>query len=328
MDLVVLPQHWAAILSIIIMIGAIIFAFIKKTMVSYALIISNIIIFIITMIFYEELVYGISAGLPYAGLGFRSIYLTEANSPQIYTIFTSMFIHGGFPHIFGNMLIFFLIGIPFEQRVGAKKFLVIYLLAGMIGTLTHAFLNIDSSIPLIGASGAIFGIMGAFAASYPNDKVHVPIGFIVAFLVKIRVIYAVAFYAAIETLVIWWESQAGPLSNTAHFAHIGGLIGGAILAWILIRNQPKHDKKGETIYYDSYVQNRPRKIDTSTLRTLANTPELKDMLNRIENEDVPQVKDLWIEHFIEKAVCPKCGSRLNHFNQKIWCDKCGFKTKY
>jgi len=323
MDIIVLPQHWSAIICVSLMIGAIIFAFIKKTMVSYALIISNIIIFLITNIFYNQLV-APSIYLDfvdYAGLGFRPIYLQIEYIPQFYTLFTSMFIHGDFTHILFNMLIFLLIGIPFEQRVGRKNFIIIYILAGICGTIIHSLFNFGSEITLIGASGAIFGIMGAFAYSYPNDRIYLPVFFI---LMKIKVLYGVIIFSLLETFYIFISIN----DQTAHLAHIGGLIGGAVFAAIFIRGQPKHDKKGDTIFYDSYVQNRPRKIDINTLRQFATTPELKDMLDRIENEDVLQVKDLWIEHFIEKAVCPKCGSDLNHFNQKIWCEKCGFKTKY
>lgn len=328
MEIVIQPQHWSAILCIALMIGGLIFSYIKKISVTFTLIGINVAVFIITLIFYKEVVFGTSANLPYAGLGFRSIYLTSEKFPQIYTLFTSMFIHGGFAHILGNMFILLLIGLPFEQRVGWKNFLIIYFITGICGALVHSFLDLGSNIPLIGASGAIFGIMGAFAFSYPRDKVHVPIGYFIAFLVRLRVMYAVAFYALLETLVIWWESQSGTLSNTAHYAHIGGLISGFILAAILLRGRKTHTTRGETIYYDSYNPQRPSKIDFSSLRKLAITPELKQMLRKVEQEDVPQVRDIWLDHFLEKTVCPRCGNNLNHFNGKIWCKRCGFKTKY
>ena len=323
MDIALLPQHWAAILCIAIMTGAIVFGIIRKLLMVYVLIVSNVIIFILTMLYYTEIVHGVENGIQlYAGLGFRSIYLTTEYFPQIYTLFTSMFIHGGFFHIFGNMIIFFFIGLPFEQRIGWKKFLIIYIITGFCGALTHSILNLGSAIPLIGASGAIFGIMGAFAFSYPRDEVIMPIGIGIMFLTKIKVMYAVIFFAALETVIVWFDVA----DQTAHFAHLGGLISGAILAVLILRKQKTHDKMGQTVYYDSYAPQKPSKKDFSELRKLATTPELKETLKKIENETVPQVQDVWIEHFFEKAICPKCGKPLHRLGNKVWCEYCGFRT--
>ena len=328
MDLIVLPQHWSAILCILIMVGVIVFAVVKKWMMVYGLIIANLIVFVVTLIFENQIVYGLSSGsFVYAGLGFRSIYLNVELSPQLYTLFTSMFIHGGFVHIFGNMLVLFFVGVPFEERVGWKKFLLIYLLTGIIGALTHSALNPNSPIPLIGASGAIFGIMGAFAFSYPRDEVvmPIPVGFFMV-IRRIKVVYAVLIFAAFETFIVFLGVQ----DNTAHLAHLGGLLGGFLLAALLIRKRDKDISSAgfQTTYYDSYIPEKPKRFDYSNLRSLATTPELRDVLKRIENETVPQVREIWLEHFVEKTRCPRCGGPLYHFNHKIWCEKCGFKIKY
>jgi hypothetical protein len=146
------------------------------------------------------------------------------------------------------------------------------------------------------------------------------------FLTRIKVIYAVIFFAAIETIVVWLDVQ----DSTAHFAHLGGLVGGFILAAILIKKVKKRSDTGsfQTIYYDSNISPKTPEINISNLKKLANTPELKEMLKKIENETVPQVRDVWIEHFFDKTVCPKCKNNLNHFNNRVWCEKCGFKTNY
>ena len=329
MDLILLPQHWASILAICVMIGSLVIARVKKWMITFALIFANIMVFVITLIFYDQTVYGLSHGLvKYAGLGFRPIYLSVRYSPQVYTLFTSMFVHGGFLHIFGNMLIFLFIGIPFEQRVGWKKFLIIYLMSGVFGAITHSILNLGSASPLIGASGAIFGIMGAFAFSYPYDKVvlPIPIGMIMVFR-NIRVIYAVLIFAAMETL---FAVLNNPTDTIAHFAHLGGLAGGVVLSMLLIKNSfysktgGKHDERP----YDLFDLPKPKKIDFDKLQELAVSPYLENMLTRIENETVPQVRDIWLEHFFEKTRCPRCGSKLNHFDGKTWCDNCGYSLKY
>jgi len=322
MDITLFPQHWISILCFFIMIGALVIAYIKKLMLTYTLIIVNIIIFIVTLFFENEIIYGIG---DYPGLGFRSIYLNLEYSPQLYTLFTSMFIHGGFAHIFGNMFVFFFIGTALEERVGLKKFMIIYLIAGVCGAITQALVNLNSIIPMIGASGAIFGIMGALAYAYPRDEVVMPIGIGIMFLTRIKVIYAVIFFAAIETIVVWLDVQ----DSTAHFAHLGGLVGGFILAAILIKKVKKSNTGSfKTIYYDSNISPKPHEINISNLKKLANTPELKEMLKKIENETVPQVRDVWLEHFFDKIVCPKCKNNLNHFDNRVWCEKCGFRTNY
>ena len=303
------------------MIGALVVAYLKKLMMTYALIIANFIVFILTVIFQDDII----GSMHYVGLGFRPIYLSVEYSPQLYTLFTSMFVHAGFAHIFGNMLVFFFMGIAFEQRIGWKRFLIIYLITGVCGALTHSLFNLNSNTILIGASGAIFGILGAFAYSYPRDEVvmPIPLGIIMIFR-RIKVVYAALIFAAIETVIVMFDVQ----DNTAHLAHIGGLISGIILAVLLVGDRGTNKNPHETIYYDSYAPLKPKKINFSNLKKLAITPELKEELNRIENETVPQVKEIWLEHFLERIKCPSCGEPLNYFDKRIWCEKCGFRTNY
>ncbi len=323
MELTVIPIEPISVIAIAIMVGTLVVAYLKKWMITYALIIANVIVFILTLLFQYQNPFG-NISMLVVNLGFRPEYLSVEQIPQLYTLFTSMFIHGGFLHLFGNMFIFFFIGMAFEQRVGWKNFLIIYLLAGVCGTLTHSLVNLGSVTVLIGASGAIFGIMGAFAFSYPHDEVVMPIGIGLMFITRIKVIYAVIFFAAIETIIVWLDVQ----DTTAHFAHLGGLIGGFILAALLLRKRKTHTERGQTIYYDSFAPQRGKKIDFTTLRKLATTAELKQMLEKIEAETIPQNRDIWLEHFLEKTICPKCSNPLNHFDRKIWCEHCGYTTTY
>jgi len=324
MDIVV--PSMLSLICICIIIGAIVFAYYKKFMMTYALLIANFIIFVITIID-PRVIYE---------LGFRPMYLSLEYLPQLYTLFTSMFLHGGFAHILGNMIVFLFMGMAFEQRIGWKNLLVIYLITGVCGALTHSILSLlDPTSPpstiLIGASGAIFGILGAFAYSYPRDEVvmPIPLGIIMVFR-RIKVIYAALIFAAMETIIVWWETQSGIQSNTAHFAHLGGLLSGVVLATIIIGKQGEKTKQyaATAVYSDPSQVPKKKKINFSDLRKLAITPELKEMLNRIENETVLQVRDIWLEHFLEKTTCPICGKPLNHFNRKIWCEDNHIRMEY
>ena len=293
-------------------------------MVTYALLIANFIIFVITIL-YPQVIYE---------LGFRPIYLSLEQLPQLYTLFTSMFLHGGFPHIIGNMIVFLFMGMAFEQRIGMKNLLGIYLITGVCGAITHSlvsFLDPTSSptTVLIGASGAIFGILGAFAYSYPRDEVvmPIPLGIIMIFR-RIKVMYAAILFAVMETVIVMFFSGAS--DNTAHFAHFGGLISGVFLAALIIGKQGEKTKQYQAtaVYSDLSTIPKKKKINFSTLRKLAITPELREMLNRIENETVLQVRDIWLEHFLEKTTCPICSKPLSHSNRKIWCEDNHIKMEY
>ncbi len=328
MDLIINQIHPASMIAIAVMIGGLVIAYMKKWMMTYALIITNFIVFVLSFLFMIQTPSG-SISWVVVDLGFRPAFLSVSQIPQLYTLFTSMFVHSGFLHIFGNMLVFFFIGMAFEQRVGWSKFLFIYLLTGLCGTLTHSVFNLGSTIPLVGASGAIFGIMGAFAFSYPRDEVvmPIPLGFIMV-LRRIKVVYAVLIFAAIETVIV----LVGTQSNTAHLAHLGGLVGGVIIAALILKREGQQTIQDSTgnikIVQQNYNELNPPRYQLSNLEPLATTPELRSMLDRIKQETVPQVKDIWIDHLIEKASCPRCRHSLNHVNRKIWCEQCGFKTNY
>jgi len=293
-------------------------------MMTYAIIIANFVVFIPSLIFSNEII---------NELAFKPVYLSFERLPQIYTLFTSMFLHSTVDpfHIIFNTIMFVLIAPSFENRIGAKKFLLIYLTTGVFAAISHALLApiipslthipFNPYIGLIGASGAISGILGAYTFAFPKDKVYFP----VYIIIKMSVLYAGLIFLSIQTFYLF----LGADPHIAYLAHIGGFISGIIIAALLIRNKKvESDTSTVTVSYDSYTPQKPGKINFSSLRGLATTPELREILNRIENETVPQVRDIWLEHFIEKTKCPKCGKTLNHFNKDIWCENCGFKTRY
>jgi hypothetical protein len=171
--------------------------------------------------------------------------------------------------------------------------------------------------------------MGAFAYSYPRDEIVMPVPIGIMFITRIKVMYAVVIFAILETVIVFYESQYQIQSSTAHFAHLGGLVSGFIIAAILIKRRKVDDSVPlKTTYYDSGFSPKPSKVDISSLKKYAITSELKEMLSKIESETVPQVRDVWLEHFLEKAICPKCKKPLNHFDGKIWCEYCGFRDSY
>ena len=319
MDIMIQVLSPVSIAIIAFIIATLTIAYYKKWMMTFAIIIISFVIYVISL-FYNTVI---------SDLAFKPIYLTIKQIPQIYTLFTSMFLHSvrDYFHILFNMFMFLLIAPNFENRIGAKKFLAIYIITGICAALFHALLaplltsNFNPNTGLIGASGAISGVLGAYAAAYPKDKVFFP----VFLIIRMPVLIAGIIFLSMQTFFIF----AGGDPHVAYLAHVGGFVAGIIIATLVIR------RKGPGLYEQVPIEKRiydsdtpRRKTNISNLRKLADTKELNDILDKIENENVPQVKDIWLEHFLEKAVCPKCKSNLKHFNGKVWCDKCGFKSKY
>ncbi|RRQ20967.1 rhomboid family intramembrane serine protease [Thiohalobacter thiocyanaticus] len=148
--------------------------------------------------------------------------------PAELTLFTSMFMHGGWMHIIGNMLYLWIFGNNVEDAMGHVRFIVFYLVCGLVAVLAHALPGPESTVPMIGASGAISGVLGAYLLLYPHARVLVaiPFGFIIQ-----------TFYLpAVAVLGLWFVIQllssattAGEGGGVAWGAHIGGFVAGMLL---------------------------------------------------------------------------------------------------
>ena len=146
------------------------------------------------------------------------LYSPDSPYFEPYQLVTHMFLHGGFLHIAFNMYALWLFGSMLERQWGPKKFLIFYLVCGLAAGVAQMLLV--SGGPAIGASGAIMGLLAAFAYTYPNIEFYIiPIPF------AIKAKYLVAVYAAIDIFGGFSNSQ----DNVAHFAHLGGLVMGFIL---------------------------------------------------------------------------------------------------
>ena len=157
--------------------------------------------------------------------------------PSYVTIFSSMFMHGGFMHLIGNMLYMWIFADNIEDNLGPNKFIIFYLLSGIGAAMTQVFMDTHSQVPMVGASGAIGGVLGAYLINHPNAKVLVliPFGFF-SQLIKIRALYVLGFW-----FILQFISSGG---GVAYAAHIGGFVSGMIL--ILFFNK-KYRKKNKII---------------------------------------------------------------------------------
>jgi membrane associated rhomboid family serine protease len=153
-----------------------------------------------------------------------------------FTPLTSMFLHGGWLHLIGNMWFLWVFGNNVEDSMGHGRFLVFYLVCGLSAALLQTYLNPASPIPMVGASGAIGGIMGAYIVLYPRVRVHMLI-FLGFFITRISVpAFLMLGYWFLLQLLGGWTDLGSSVGGTAFWAHVGGFAAGALL--ILVFRNP------------------------------------------------------------------------------------------
>ena len=163
---------------------------------------------------------------------------------NLISVFTSMFLHGGWAHFLGNMLFLWIFGDNVEDRLGHVRFVVFYLLCGAAAVVAHVFMNPASTVPTIGASGAIAGVMGAYFVLYPHSRVLA--------LVPLFIVFEIVEVPAILFLGIWFLMQffygVGSLGTgtgveaggVAFWAHIAGFVAG--MAGVLVLRKPSRSR--------------------------------------------------------------------------------------
>ena len=167
-------------------------------------------------------------------------------TPWWVSLFTSMFMHGGILHILGNMLFLWVFGNNIEDRFGRLRFVLFYLLAGLVAVYAQALIDPSSTAPTIGASGAIAGVLGAYAVLYPRARVLTLI-FIIFFVTLIEI-------PALILLAVWFILQFLPAlgqvavepgggGGVAYFAHVGGFVFGLAVAAVILSTTGRRDEQ-------------------------------------------------------------------------------------
>jgi membrane associated rhomboid family serine protease len=180
----------------------------------------------------ERTIYALGV-IPAVLLGERSLPPEAAWTPPIFTLVSSMFLHGGWMHLIGNMLYLWIFGNNVEDAMGHVRFIVFYLVCGVAAALAQTASDPASTVPMVGASGAIGGVLGAYLVLHPKARVLVliPLG------IFSRLIYVPAFLV----LGLWFVLQivSAPMAQqgggVAYWAHIGGFAAGAALIFVFRR---------------------------------------------------------------------------------------------
>jgi membrane associated rhomboid family serine protease len=193
--------------------------------VTYVLVALNILVFFIELIAGDVFIVTWS---------FVPSRFLASPASEFVTIFTSMFMHGGWLHIAGNMLYLWIFGDNVEDRFGHLRFLGFYLICGVVALFTQLAFSMESIIPILGASGAIAGVLGAYVLLFPRRRVVVLLGFLVVPMPALAVIgfwMVLQFFNGIGSII--YSADTG---GVAYMAHIGGFIAGVVLA-ILLRGK-------------------------------------------------------------------------------------------
>lgn len=165
-----------------------------------------------------------------------------SNGQDYFTLLTSMFLHGGLMHLGGNMLFLWIFADNVEASVGSKVFLVVYLLSGLAAHFGQIWFNPQSQIPMVGASGALAGIMGAYLVMFPRSQVR---GYLFVFRVALPAFAFLIFWFVQQSLSGYSALQAGDsgAGGTAWWAHIGGFLFGLLAGFWVKSNYrlPSHE---------------------------------------------------------------------------------------
>ena len=231
----------------------------SKPVITYGLIIINAVVFLyeLTLGSLENTVFFYRWGLIPAelaqGLDFTALRLGSSETVDIQTtlfgmavpawgtVFSSMFIHGGFMHFIGNMVFLWVFGDDIEDKLGHVKYLLFYLVCGLAAAWAHVALDMDSQVPTVGASGAIAGILGAYLLLYPFSRIRTLVVFFFITVIRLPAVVILGFWFVMQLFSGLGSLVPGMQSGgVAYWAHVGGFVAGVLLIalYLKLRGEP------------------------------------------------------------------------------------------
>jgi len=215
--------------------------------------------------------------------------------PSLVGLFSAMFLHGGFMHLVGNMLFLWIFGDNVEHRLGPFRFLLAYLGTGMAATLVFALFALNSPYPMIGASGAISGLLGSYFIWFPRNQVKTFI-FLFPFFMQTVLIparWVLGFYLVVDNLLPFL-GNGGSGSGVAYGAHIGGFMSGLALAWLLdrkphrhVRGQTRRAEPGERPLKTMFGEESQAFVQYLVQRDFDGALDYYARLNRLQRRNLP-----------------------------------------
>jgi len=210
-----------------------------------AIIIVNVVVFLTTWLsgysFLEDVVWK-----------FGMIPQSIMRGENLYTLFTSMFLHGGILHLFFNMLYLYIFGDNIEDAFGHGRYSIFYLLCGLVASTLHILTTLDPTAPTIGASGAISGVLGAYLVLYPRARIQTLVFAPFIAVLRVPAVFFLGFWFILQlfygSLTLAFEVP----SETAYWAHIGGFVAGIVLG-LIVRRKRKRLKSVIPYYVETQI---------------------------------------------------------------------------
>ncbi len=188
-------------------------------------------------------------------------WLTSGEHAGSYvTPLTSMFMHGGWMHVIGNMWFLWIFGDNVEDALGKVKYVVFYVLCGLIAVVAQVIIDPDSTVPMVGASGAIAGVLGGYVLLYPRARVLtlVPIVFFITFMELPAFLFIFVWFGfqLLSGFVSLGQMSEATQGGVAFFAHVGGFLAGLALVKLMARRGRGHGPGGRKVYYRPREESR------------------------------------------------------------------------
>lgn len=250
------------------------------------------------------------AGIPNPGISAYDVFVYHHGfrpaEPALSALLSSMFLHGGFLHLAGNMLFLWIYGDNVEARLGHAGYLVAYLLCGVAATALHAVFDLSSNIPMVGASGAISGVLGFYFVFFPRNHVHVLFALFPFFydVIALPARLVLGAYLVLDNLLpVLLQGGSG---GVAHGAHIGGFLAGLGAAYVLGRGASETAARGRVID----VKPRP-----SAASARAGGDRARELSKAVSRGRYPAAAELWFSMDVVEAerVAPEDALRLGHW---------------
>ncbi|HUI56365.1 MAG TPA: rhomboid family intramembrane serine protease [Bryobacteraceae bacterium] len=170
---------------------------------------------------------------PYSLNHFMRLYSLRPAYFHVENLFTHMFLHAGWLHVLGNMLFLWVFGDNIEDILGHGKYLLFYLTCGLVAGLAQVVIDPSSRVPIVGASGAIAGVMGAYLVKFPHSRVVILTWFILIFTFELPAWAMLIYWFGIQLLGGFDTMTEASQGGTAFFAHVGGFISGIVLVNVM-----------------------------------------------------------------------------------------------
>ncbi|MEM3341185.1 MAG: rhomboid family intramembrane serine protease [Thermoplasmata archaeon] len=304
-----LGMYYLSLVIFFVILFALALALFLKKNIAFVIVLLNLGVFCFQLI-YERILGQASAAL----LGFSPSYVSDISQADYsYTLITSLFTHANFFHLLMNLLGLIIFGIPLQARIGNIRFSKYYFLSGIGAAIFYSLGNWGVHLYLIGASGCVFGILGAYASLYPNEKMSLLLFFIP--LPPMRIRYLALLYAGIE-LILFIISIPG--DTIAHLAHLGGLIVGGLLGLLDSGSKGRVFTEGS-----NYSINKEKtEIDIESLSDLNQNHGLDTALEELSKPSALEVQNSWIDLIEKKGRCRKCTSGVRREGDVFRCS-CG-----